>query len=93
MKSKKLKGVLHEYRPVLEIPLEYVVGITDVGFVQSATKVVTKGVTKFIPDESDDLRLAIELSAGHKFMLVGEQRFYINEGDLIIEDLVPVEEE
>jgi len=64
------------YKPVLSIPTCYVVEVCDAGALEHDD------------GEKDDLRLAIELSAGHKVILQGKQRFYVADGYLVIEDLV-----
>ena len=75
---------MKQYAKVLDIDMAYVCGITDAGFTEY------HDTDDFV--EKDDLRLCIELSGGHVFMLTGRQRFYISEGRLYIEDLIEVSE-
>lgn len=64
------------YTEILRIHKCYVVGITDMGFnhtIESTGAVHT-----------DDLHLCVELSAGHKFMLMNEDRFYYDDDMFLV---------
>lgn len=79
-----MNGIIMEqhYREIFRIDRAYVIGFGDSGMSET---VWADGTV-----DKDDLRLSFELSGGHKFLLTGKQRFYFEDGYLIIEDLFEV---
>lgn len=75
---------MKEYNEIFRIHKAYVCGIADQGMSRREDD------DGFI--DQDDLRLCIELSAGHVFMLTGRMRFYFYDDYLIIEDLIEVKD-
>lgn len=73
---------MKEYKPILRIPLEYVHGFSDEGFL----RIKEDGLFP----EDDDLRLVVSLAGGHSFLLMPGQRLYVDSGYLVIEDLQEV---
>lgn len=80
--ARRKKITEYKYVEVFRIDKAYVVGLTDGGFTEYHH---SDGHV-----EKEDLRLAFELSGGHKMLLTGNQRFYFNDGFLVIEDLVEI---
>ena len=70
------------YHEIFRIDRAYVCGMSDSGM---SEHVYEDGLV-----DKDDLRLCFKLSGGHAFLLTGVQRFYFDNGYLIIEDLIKV---
>ena len=75
---------MKKYVRVLAIDMAYVLGISNAGLYE----IIHDDGTV----EKDDLRLSIDLSAGHSILLMEHQRFYVYARQLIIEDLETFED-
>ena len=68
------------YQPIFCIPLYLVQSMSDMG--------QSHWINDDDTEENDDLRLTVELSGGHQFLLQGDQRLFIEDDELVIEELV-----
>jgi len=77
-----MENVEYRYVEVFRINLAYIIELGDSGL---HARICEDGTV-----ENEDLRLHIELSGGHKLLLMDSQRFYTKGNNLIIEDLKEV---